>query len=81
MLKGPGADEAPPKARAANFERPPGAGADNGARPSMGGPHGGRMDLSKATPEQLERVKKRMRERGMTDEQIEQALARRGQQR
>jgi len=70
VLKGPGADKAAPKARAANFERPPGA---------PGGP-GDRMDLSKATPEQLERIKNRMRERGMTDEQITQALARRGQQ-
>lgn len=66
VLKGPGADEAPPPSQAANFERPPGPG--------------GGMDLSKATPEQLERVKKRMRERGMTDEQITQALARRRQQ-
>ncbi|GMR23676.1 MAG: hypothetical protein BMS9Abin37_2127 [Acidobacteriota bacterium] len=64
VLKGPGADEAPSPARAANFERPPGA-------------PGGGMDLSKATPEQLVRIKKRMRERGMSDEQIAQALARR----
>ncbi len=80
VLKGPGADEAAPPARAANFERPPGAA--NGPSPGMGmgGPPGGRMDLSKATPEQLERIKRRMRERGMTDEQIEQALARRRQQ-
>jgi RND family efflux transporter MFP subunit len=66
VLKGPGADKAPSPSRASNFEQPPGPG--------------GRMDLSKATPEQLERVKKRMRERGMTDEQITQALARRRQQ-
>jgi RND family efflux transporter MFP subunit len=66
VLKGPGADEAPSPSRASNFEQPPGPG--------------GGMDLSKATPEQLERVKKRMRERGMTDEQITQALARRRQQ-
>ena len=82
VLKGPSADEAPRPARAANFERPPGGGdhAGNGPGPGMGGPPGGRMGLSNATPEQLERIKKRMRERGMTDEQIEQALARRRQQ-
>lgn len=67
VLKGPGADEVPPPPRAANFERPPGA-------------PGGGMDLSQATPEQLERIKKRMRERGMTDEQIARALARRRHQ-
>ena len=78
VLKGPGADEAPRKAGAANFERPPGTG--NGPGRGMGGPPGGRMDLSNATPEQLERIKKRMRERGMTDEQITQALARRRHQ-
>ena len=66
VLKGPGADKAPSPSRASNVEQPPGPG--------------GRMDLSKATPEQLERVKKRMRERGMSDEQITQALARRRQQ-
>ena len=65
VLKGPGADKAPPPSRAADFERPPGAR--------------GNMDLSKATPEQLERIKKRMRARGMTDDQITQALARRRQ--
>ena len=82
VLKGPGADDAPRKARAANFERSPGGRdhAGNGPGRGMGGPPGGRMDLSNATPEQLERIKKRMRERGMTDEQITQALARRHQQ-
>ena len=70
VLKGPGADKAPPPSRAANFERPPGAAT---------GP-GGRVDLSQATPEQLERIKKRMRARGMTDDQITQALARRRHQ-
>lgn len=34
----------------------------------------GRPDFSKMSPEQLERVKQRMRERGMTDEEIEQRL-------
>lgn len=74
VLKGPGADKPSPPSRAASTEQPPGAG--NGGGP----PGGGRMDISNATPEQLERIKKRMRDRGMTDEQIEQALARRRQQ-
>ena len=81
VLKGPGADEAPPPSRAAGG-RPPGAAGSNGSGERMGGapPGGARVDLSNATPEQLERVKKRMRDRGMSDEQIEQALARRRQQ-
>jgi hypothetical protein len=37
------------------------------------------MDLSNATPEQIERMKQRMREQGMTDEQIEDAIERRRQ--
>lgn len=72
VLKGPGADESPSPSRAANG--PPG-----GEAAGEGPPGGGRMDISNATPEQLERIKKRMRDRGMTDEQIEQALARQRQ--
>ena len=83
VLKGPSADgsaapsprrelRAPARRRRSRWQRPPGR--------AWGGAPGGRMDLSNATPEQLERIKKRMRERGMTDEQIEQALARRRQQ-
>lgn len=64
VLKGPGADEVAPPARPETRERPPTAN----------------VDLSNATPEQLERIKQRMRERGMTDEQVERALARRRQQ-
>lgn len=78
VLKGPGADEMPPPSRADNGERPPSGG--NGTSPGGDGPPGGRVDLSQATPEQLERIKQRMRERGMSDEQVEQALARRRQQ-
>lgn len=65
VLSGPGAEAAPPPARAG---RP--AGGSFGA--------GGRPDFSKMTPEQLERVKERMRERGLTEEQIRERLERRG---
>ncbi len=37
---------------------------------------GGRMDPSQMTPEMLERMKQRMRDRGLTEEQIEEQLAR-----
>ena len=81
VLKGPGADEAAPPSRAATGP-PPGTSGGNGSGGEMTGgrPGAGRIDISKATPEQLERIKKRMRDRGMTEEQIEQALARRRQQ-
>jgi len=39
-------------------------------------PGGRRFDLSNASPEQLERIRQRMRERGMTDEQIEERIRR-----
>lgn len=77
VLKGPGADEAPPPSRAAGFERPP--TGEDGLSSGAGGPPAGRIDLSKATPEQLERIKERMRDRGMSEEQIERAIARRRQ--
>jgi hypothetical protein len=35
------------------------------------------MDFSQMTPEQLEQVKKRMRDRGMSEEQIEEIIRRR----
>ena len=69
ILKGPGAEDmTTAQNEGESFERPPGAGG-------RGGDH--RPDFSDMTPEQLERVKDRMRERGMTDEQIEQAIKRR----
>jgi hypothetical protein len=37
------------------------------------------MDFGSLTPEQLERVKSRMRDRGMTEQQIEEAIRRRRQ--
>ncbi len=46
---------------------PPGAAAREG---------GGPPDLSKMTPEQIERVKQRMRERGLSEEQIEERIRR-----
>ena len=71
ILKGPGAVEmTTARHEGESFERPPEAG-----RPGGGGAH--RPDFSNMTKEQLERVKGRMRERGMTDEQIEQAIKRR----
>lgn len=78
VLKGPGADEAGSPARAGGFERPPTGG--NGPETGAGGPPGGRIDLSEATPEQLERIKERMRDRGMSEAQIERTLERRRQQ-
>jgi membrane fusion protein (multidrug efflux system) len=57
-----------------------GAGADPAAgpgpdtRPDGGFPGPGRFDMSKATPEQIERIKQMMRARGLTDEQIEERL-------
>ncbi len=69
ILKGPGALEmTTARHEGESFERPPAAGRPGG---------GGRPDFSNMTEEQLERVKGRMRERGMTDEQIEQAIKRR----
>jgi len=38
------------------------------------------MDFSKMSPEQLDRVKQRMRDRGMSDEEIEKAIERRRSQ-
>jgi membrane fusion protein (multidrug efflux system) len=72
VLKGPGAAEGPPS-------RPDLAREGVGFQ---GRPGGGRpMDFSQLSPEQLERVKSRMRDRGMTEEQIEEAIRRRRQQR
>ena len=57
-----------------------GSGSDSGqasvARPGSGRGHGGRgrPDFSQMSPEQLQRVKERMRARGMTEEQIEERL-------
>ena len=79
ILKGPGAAEssAPVARGGGDFERPPGGA---GARPPEGGPPGAGgegMDFDKLTPEQLERVKQRMRDRGMSDDEIEKAIERR----
>jgi membrane fusion protein, multidrug efflux system len=52
----------------------PGAASGTGGPPGPGGRGGGGFDPSQMTEEQLERVKARMRERGLTDEQIEERL-------
>lgn len=80
ILAGPGAGEGKPAhvpQRTADGGQSPG-----GPGPGMGGGMGpgggrGRMDFSKMTPEQLEQVKKRMRDRGMSEEQIESIIRRR----
>jgi len=51
-------------------------GADAGGPPGGGQFGGRRPDLSQMTPEQIERMKARMRSSWMTDEQIEQRLQR-----
>jgi RND family efflux transporter MFP subunit len=74
ILAGPGAREGPPAAS-------PQRTADGGPPgPGMGrGPGGGqgRMDFSKMTPEELERVKERMRAMGRSEEQVEEIIRRR----
>ncbi len=73
VLKGPGAE--------AGSEPTP-SGVAQGRR-SQGGLRDaefrdpGQLDPSQMTPEQLEQMKERMRQRGMSDEQIEKALSRR----
>ncbi len=52
----------------------PSAGGATNARDWGGGQGMQRMDLSKATPEQLERLKQTMRERGLSEEEIEERL-------
>ena len=88
ILSGPGAGEGkttPSPQRTADGGPPAAEGqsSDPGPGPGMGGGMGpgggrGRMDFSKMTPEQLEQVKKRrMRDRGMSEEQIESTIRRR----
>ncbi len=62
-------------ASAAPSVAPPGSGECYGGQGRrFGGRPGGRPDFSQMSPEQLERVKERMRARGMTEEQIEERL-------
>jgi hypothetical protein len=77
ILAGPGAGEGKPAQ--APQRTADGGQSPAGPGPGMGGgmgPGGGRprMDFSKMTPEQLEQVKKRMRDRGMSEEQIESII-------
>jgi RND family efflux transporter MFP subunit len=67
VVAGPGApasDEAPPARQAFEGE---------------GRAREGDIDFASLTPEQIERIKKRMRDRGLTDEQIEERLKKRQQ--
>jgi membrane fusion protein (multidrug efflux system) len=81
ILAGPGAGEVEPAAqppRRVDAGGPPPGGPRPGMEGGMGPGGGrGRMDFSKMTPEQLEQVKNRMRERGMSEEQIEAMIKRR----
>jgi membrane fusion protein (multidrug efflux system) len=67
---GEGATGPPPAPAAADAD---GAAGD--------GPGAGPPDLSGMSPEQIERIKQRMRERGMSEEQIEKRLERAGNDR
>jgi hypothetical protein len=68
----------PPEAEAEGGRRGgfggPGGRPDGGPGGRPGGTGGRGFDPSQMTEEQLERVKQRMRDRGLTDEQIEQRL-------
>lgn len=80
VLRGPGAAE-PATSRTRPERTTPGprpeAGPESAAPSGRAGSWregGGRMDPSQMTPEQLEQLKARMRERGMSDEEIEKML-------
>ena len=69
----------PERADEGSGERAPeeaalGAGGNRPPRDGPRGQGGGRMDPSQMTPEQLEQLKDRMRQRGMSDEQIDKIL-------
>lgn len=68
ILAGPGAE---PRPRSVGAESTPGGGPFGGEAPP---------DLSRLTEEQLERIKERMRKRGLTEEQIEERIRRRTEQ-
>jgi len=84
VLEGPGgpdgkAAKPPDRAGEGSGEHAPeeaalGAGGNRPPRDGPRGQGGGRMDPSQMTPEQLEQLKDRMRQRGMSDEQIEAML-------
>ena len=61
-----------PSATTAEAKPDPRAG-----RSRQAGERGGRPNLSEMTPEQIERMKSRMRERGMSEEEIDEAIRRR----
>jgi membrane fusion protein (multidrug efflux system) len=86
VLAGPGAAARGPKpqvqaadGRSGEESAPHAPGA--GPREGRGfGPRGPGRDLSQLSPEDLERMKQRMRERGLSEEQIEERLRRRREQ-
>jgi membrane fusion protein (multidrug efflux system) len=80
VLKGPGEGEAAREAaEEAAAERLSGATEPVPPSEELRGPgrQADRMDPSQMTPEQLGRIKERMRQRGMSDEQIEEILRKR----
>ncbi len=74
-----GVGEAPMTAGASPERTPPAARADaaSGTGRRGGGPRGGRPSFADMTPEQLEAVKKRMRQRGLSDEEIAERISER----
>lgn len=88
VIGGPGSEKTPAARRTAESES--GSGRESGRespaaeRPAFpdggGGPGMRDVDFSKLSPEELERVKERMRERGLSDERIEEIIRRRSGQ-
>ena len=66
ILKGPGANSPQDSVSANSIQQ----GTDSSGKTSR------QMNFSNLSPEQLERAKKRMRDRGMSAEQIEKVIAR-----
>ena len=64
------------KSRVADGAGPAGSGPPGAGRFRAGGPPGGMPDPSQMSAEQLEQIKERMRQRGLTEEQIEERLRR-----
>ena len=75
-LEGQSLNSGAPAELPAAAERAPGEGRGGGGFRGPGGFGGGGFDPSNLSPEQLEGIKARMKERGLTDEQIEERLER-----
>lgn len=84
IIAGPGAESGPGQRRAAEpaaVPARPERGDGERAGPGPGGGRGARdVDFSKLSPEELEKVKERMRERGLSEERIEEIIRRRSGQ-